>query len=276
MSFAAEPVVVLRVPTRAQRTAFTVAITCASRFFILRDRILGLSGRGRAAGAAQRTSRHSIPSAANALDAVFVEPASGPAVASVLLCHGIGETVEMWFEVQQLLAANRVASLVFDYSGYGKSTGSCDCHQLERDAIAAFAALQQLAPQLPAAVLGFSLGSGIAAATFSKLRADRLILCEAFTSFRDAAAAAGIPRALAALAPPIWDARQPLASCASPVLIVHGERDRLFPVRMAHDLAAFCSPHAQIVLVPDMEHNQPFRKPTISYWGPIAEWLGAK
>jgi uncharacterized protein len=274
VTFAAEPALVPRATTRAQRTAFTVAITCASRFFIFRDRVLGWNKKS-PSGSAERTSRHSIRSAANALDAVFVEPISEPTVASVLLCHGIGETVEQWFGVQQLLAANGIASLVFDYSGYGKSTGSCDCHQLEHDAIAAFAAMQQLAPQLPAAVLGFSLGSGIAAATFSKLRADRLILCEAFTSFRDAAAAAGIPRRLTSLAPPIWDAREPLANCGSPVLIVHGERDRLFPVRMAHDLAAFCSPCAEVVLVPDMGHNQPFRKPHISYWGPIAEWLGS-
>ena len=98
----------------------------------------------------------------------------GHARAAVLLCHGIGETVEQWFGVQQLLAAHGVASLVFDYSGYGKSRGRVDWDQFELDTMAAFATLQKLAPRMPHSVLGFSLGSGVAAATINKLRAHRL------------------------------------------------------------------------------------------------------
>lgn len=274
MSSATPTATANRSPTRAQRVAFTLAIGFISRIFIVRDRVLGWTKTGRCpAGIHERASRHSIPSAASTLDAVFVEPSTRPTLAAVLLCHGIGETVEQWFGVQQLLAFNGVASLVFDYSGYGKSTGSSDYEQFERDAIATFAVMRQLVPQLPLSVLGFSLGSGIAAATFGRLGANRLILCEGFTSFRHAAAAAGIPRALTPLAPHIWDAREPLANCGSPVLIVHGERDRLFPVRMAHELAGYCSPRAELVLVPDTGHNQPFRKPHVAYWGPIVEWL---
>ena len=46
------------------------------------------------------------------LDAVLVTPDANGARASLLICHGIGETVEHWLAVQQLLAANGVASLV--------------------------------------------------------------------------------------------------------------------------------------------------------------------
>jgi pimeloyl-ACP methyl ester carboxylesterase len=58
-----------------------------------------------------------------------------------------------------------------------------------------------------------------------------------------------------------------------PVLIVHGEKDRLFPVAMAHELAGWCAPRAKVVLVANTRHNQPFRKPQLSYWGPIVEWI---
>lgn len=265
-------------PNRAHRAAFSYAISCVSRFMILRDRVLGRTKRGRVpAGIHERVSRHTVPSAthgpSHVLDAVFVEPGAVPARAALLLCHGIGETVEQWFGVQQLLAANGVASLVFDYSGYGRSTGRPHWEQFEFDAVAAFAALKDLAPSLPLSVLGFSLGSGVATAIVDRLGAQRLILCEAFTSFRSAAVSAGIPRPFAGLVPPIWDAQRRLAECKLPVLIVHGEKDRLFPVAMARELAGWCQPRAEVVLVPNTTHNQPFRKPRISYWGPIIEWI---
>jgi uncharacterized protein len=256
--------------SRAHRFYFAFAFSWIARFLNLRNRLFGWDKSGRAPeGIHERSSRHSIVSGASRLDAIFVEPTSRPAVAALLLCHGIAETVEQWFGVQQILAANGVASLAFDYSGYGKSAGRPDWDQFELDAIASFDLLHQLAPDLPLSVLGFSLGSGVAVATINRVRAERLILCEAFTSFRVAAHSFLIPKALSSLVPPIWHAEEQLCNCKLPVLIVHGEKDRLFPFQMATDLAAFCSPNAEVVLVPDTTHNQPFRKPHISYWGPI-------
>lgn len=277
MSLTAETPAAPSALSRAQRVSFSFAIRCISRFFHLRDRVFGWTRSASAnAGVHERTSRHAIESAENILDAVFVAPASETAFAAVLLCHGIGETVEHWFGVQQLLAAHGVASLVFDYSGYGRSTGKPDWDQFECDTIAAFSTLRNLVPKASLSILGFSLGSGVAVATVSKLSADQLILCEAFTSFREAAVSAWLPKPLASLAPPIWHARESLSHSALPVLIVHGEKDRLFPVRMVNELAGYCSPRAEIVLVPDTAHNQPFRKPHLAYWGPIVAWLGER
>jgi hypothetical protein len=259
-----------------------LAIAAISRFMILRDRVRGSIKRSRTpAGIHERVSRHAVPGAdllparlpAHLVDAVFVEPTAAPARSAVLLCHGIGETVEQWFGVQQLLAAHGVASLVFDYSGYGKSKGRPHWEQFELDAIAAFTVLEKLVPGLPVSVVGFSLGSGVAIAAIDRLAAHRLILCEAFTSFRRAAVSVGIPGPLARLIPPIWHAQQRLAQCKLPVLIVHGEKDRLFPIAMAQELAAWCEPRAKVVLVPNTTHNRPFSKPHFSYWGPIVEWI---
>ena len=171
----------------SHRPSFTIALTGISRALIVRDRLMGWSGPvWPPTSTVVSASRHSIPSGASILDAIYVEPVGPPARAAVLLCHGIGETVRPWFPVQQLLAINGVASLLFDYSGYGKSTGKIDWNQFEQDAIAAFHCLEGLAHPLPLSVLGFSLGSGVAAAVINQLNAQRLILCAAFTSFRDA------------------------------------------------------------------------------------------
>jgi hypothetical protein len=259
-------------PTPQQ--SFTVALTCISRVLILRDRILGRAGAGRRGHTpGLSASTHSISSGSSVLDAVFVEPAQAPARAAVLLCHGIGETADHWFPVQRLLAANGVASLLFDFSGYGKSTGSVDWSQFEKDAVSAFQFMQCLAPALPLSIFGFSLGSGIAAAIVNRVPASRLVLCAAFTSLRDAARSAGLPASLSFLVPRIWCAEESLRGCELPVLVVHGEKDRLFPVQMARDLAALCGPNAELLVVPEMAHNQPFRRPHLCCWGPIITHL---
>jgi alpha-beta hydrolase superfamily lysophospholipase len=253
---------------------FSIAITCISRALVVRDRLLGRIGRHRFADIPEAlATRQTIRSGKSILDAFFVKPAADPVQSVVLICHGIGETVEHWVPVQQLLASNGAASLVFDYSGYGRSNGSINVSQCEQDAIAAFEHLQLLMPGLPISVLGFSLGSGVAAAIIQRVDAERLVLCAAFTSFREAACSLGIPRRFAFAVPHVWRAEEALRNCSVPVLIVHGEEDRLFPVQMASDLSAFCGNNAEVLVVPQLSHNEPFYRPHISYWGLILSWL---
>ena len=254
---------------------FTVAINCVSRGLILRDRLCGWPLRLSAAVESDASVvRHRIPSDGNALDAVFVRPA-GPAKARVLICHGIGETVEHWLGAQRVLAQCDVASLVFNYSGYGRSTGRINADQCERDAIAAFHFLQRLMSSEPVSLLGFSLGSGIATAILGRVTADRLVLCAAFTSLREAACSIGVPYRLACLLPAIWNTKEALRTCPVPVLIVQGQNDRLFPAQMARDLAGVCEALCELILVPELSHNDPFYRPHLSYWSSVTEWLRA-
>jgi len=256
--------------TQVRQLLLTIAVTATSRVCGVRDRLLfRVPWDGRMETAGPGVSRHGIPSGRHMLDAVLVQPQSGPAQASVLICHGIGETVELWHQVQQLLAASGVASLVFDYAGYGRSSVFFNASQAEGDAVAAFGCLERLTAPLPVAVLGLSLGSGIAAAIMPKVPAHCLVLLGAFTSLRKAATSVGIPRFFAPAVPPIWDAEDALRNCPVPVLVVHGEKDRLFPVRMAAELAGFCGSHCELVIVPDVSHNEPFYRPRESYWGGI-------
>ena len=267
-----------------RKYVFTAALTVTSRFTQVRDLLQGRIGpvaRDRRArklwfgpSIESEETRCTIRSGNNTLDAYFVKPAASPVQAVVLICHGIGETVEHWLPVQRLFAANGVATLVFDYSGYGRSTGWAGGPQCERDAVAAFERLQGLMPGCPVMLLGYSLGSGIAASIVRRVNADRLILCAAFTSFRAAAQSIGFPKFLALTLPDLWRAEQNLRDHHAPVLIVHGERDELFPVTMAEELASYC--RSELVVVPNMTHNQPFYAPDIAYWGLILSRLTAK
>jgi len=254
----------------AQHAILAAGVTLISRVLILRDRLLRRIARPIAPEKPIAVTRHTIPSGRNRIDAVFLTPGAKEVKANLLLCHGIGETVEHWFVAQQLLAASGVASLVFNYSGFGRSTGRFNARQAEQDAIAAFHQLRELATPLPISVLGLSLGSGIAVAIAPRVPAHRLVVCASFTSLRKGAISIALPRSLRALVPDIWDSELALRACEVPVLIIHGDRDRLFPVRMAEALKAACAAPAELVIVPGLAHNEPFYRPNIGYWSLIA------
>jgi uncharacterized protein len=263
-----------RYSLRSQDQVFTVSVTAISRALILRDRVLGHTRRIRAAASSDvQIDRHSIASAGSHLDAVFVRPRGATAQAALLICHGIGETVDHWVAAQALLAEHGVSSLVFDYAGYGRSPGSVDWRRCEQNAADAFHCLQLLAPTLPVSILGFSLGSGIAASIAGRIPAEHLILCSAFTSYREAARVLGLPRPLTAVLPSIWDGAASLPACAQPVLVVHCERDRAFPVWMATRLAGHCNGRAELVVVPNHAHNQAFYRPSLAYWNHVLSRL---
>jgi len=258
-----------------QRTVFTIAVTCIGRAALARDFLLGRlhAMRRQARAGRQPVSRQFISSKDRLLDSAYVRPVDGQPKAVLLICHGSGETVEYWIPVQQLLAEHGVASLVFDYSGYGRSHGPADWNHFEQDAVAAFEYLKALHPAMPVSLLGFSMGSGVATAVLYRTQPDRLVLCAAFTSFREAACSLGVPRCCAAVLPAIWSGEAALCSFDRPVLIVHGERDRKFPLRMANQLASWCRGSADLVVVPGHTHNEPFYRPQWTYWGEVVKWL---
>lgn len=256
-----------------QRIVFTVAMTCISRSLLFRDRLLGrLSDSSHSELHTLNMIRCSFPSGSHTLDAIFAQPQHRPA-AALLICHGIGEIVDHWRGVQRLLAENGIASLVFDYSGYGRSTGYIDAAQCERDAVAAFAFLREQVPSVPISVLGFSLGSGIATAIVSEISPHRLVLCASYTSMKDAMRCTGIVKPLTFLLPDLWNTRKLLRDCAVPVLLVHGEEDRLFPCAMAEELAACASSPCELIVVRGLSHNDPIYRPQLSYWSEIISRL---
>lgn len=251
---------------------FTVGVTGASRGMMLRDRLRGHPGK-----ACDETGavRYWIPSGGNFLDAVLREPVGGRRRAAVLICHGIGETVEHWREAQGVLAERGVASLVFNYSGYGRSSGRVDWAQWERDAVEAFCLLQRCVGGAGVSVLGYSLGSGVATAVMDRVNARGLVLCAAFTSLRAAAGRSGVPKWAAGMLPDVWDNVAALRRGSVPVAVVHGAEDRLFPVTVAEELARACG--AELVVVPGVSHNGPIFAPRgeaeRAFWGAVIERL---
>jgi alpha-beta hydrolase superfamily lysophospholipase len=254
---------------------FTGSITLMSRALMTRDRLLG----------AKFHPREDVPreefffaSGERSLAAVWV--GGGEAAPAILVCHGIGETVWYWNAVQALLHERGVASLVFNYSGYGESSGRVSAENFDEDLASAYAEVRRrVGPEGRVFVLGFSLGSGIAASGVGALTPAPagLFLCEAYTSFRDAVEAMRFPRWVALGFADIWQTVDAVRDLHMPVCVVHSDGDRLFPLAMAQRIAEACGEHGELVVVSGLTHNEPYLRPTEAYWGPIVErvmWVG--
>ena len=242
-------------------------MTLVSRGLMARDSLLGVTR-----GLRRQDAREEFffSSGKRRLSAVFVAGVKdGPVV---LLCHGIGERVEDWNAVQAWLCEHRVGSMVFNYSGYGASSGSICAASCDEDLVAAYAELKQrVGASARVFVLGFSLGSGIAGSGSGSLVPPPagLFLCEAFTSFREAAVAVGVPKWMSSVVPDIWNTVEAMRTIRFPICIVHSDADRLFPLEMPRRIAEACGKMGELVVVSGLAHNEPYLKPDDVYWGPV-------
>jgi alpha-beta hydrolase superfamily lysophospholipase len=221
----------------------------------------------------------SIVSAGRTLEGWFVA-SDGPPRAALLLFHGIGDRLPYWRAAQQRLAASGVSSLVFHYAGYGASQGQTTRENLELDALAAYANLRSRVPaSLPLYVMGFSLGTGLAAAVAPSLQPapSGIILAEAFTSMRSAAnrVVRGLPF-IASLFPDVWRTRENVANIRVPMLIIHSTGDTLFPASMAEEIFAAAQAGgapAELKILHGYRHNAPYLSVPEDYWAAILDFI---
>jgi hypothetical protein len=211
-----------------------------------------------------------LPSGGRRLSAVYVS--AGKNTPAILICHGIGEVVEYWGRVQDVLQQMGVSSLVFNYSGYGESSGTITAAHCDEDTIAAHRALVDRGHR-SIVLLGFSLGSGISCAAASSVDVDGLILCEGFSTFREGARAIGCPQWLTRIVPDVWDTVVRVCDLTVPVLVVHSDADELFPVTMARRIAEACGSRGEMIVVNGLVHDEPIYTATLVYWQPIADWV---
>jgi fermentation-respiration switch protein FrsA (DUF1100 family) len=179
---------------------------------------------------------------------------------AVLLCHGnagnLSGRANTLLRIQQHL---RQSVLIFDYPGYGRSTGRPTEAGCYASSEAAYRWLVESAgvPAERLTLFGESLGGAVAVELARRLPHRALVLIKAFTSVADVAR-----RALPVPLPVRWllpgyDNRAKIAECRRPVLIAHGTADRMIPYRQAEELFALANEPKRLLPLPGDDHNSP-------------------
>jgi len=171
---------------------------------------------------------------AEKLDAWFVpaDPARrDPAGGVVLFCHGNACNISHRLDSIRLFHELGLSVLIFDYRGYGQSTGKLTEKGTYLDADAAWQYLveQRGIPPETIILFGRSLGASIVSDLATRQAAAAVILESAFTSVPDVAAQLYPWLPVRWLSRYRYDTRKKLANIHSPVLIVHSREDEIIP-----------------------------------------------
>lgn len=196
-----------------------------------------------------------------------------PALGHVLLCHGNAGNVGDRILHAAVLTAAGFDVLLFDYRGYGRSSGKPTERGTYRDARAARACLlaQDGVDAARVVYLGESLGGAVALELAVAHPPAGLILLSAFTSVRDMARQhyGLIPTALV---PDAYPSLRLIATLRAPLLVVHGEDDAIVPVEHARALFDAAPDPKRLRIVPRVGHNDLVSRAGTAVADVIAAW----
>jgi len=188
----------------------------------------------------------------------LAEPDAGPPREVVLFCHGNGRNVTTRRHVIELFRDRMgCAVLVFDYRGYGKSTGRPSEAGVLADARAARRWLADHAgiPEGDVVVVGHSLGGGVAVDLASADGARALVLEGTFTNLPDVAEAHVPFLPVRAAMRAGLNSVGKIPAYRGPLLQVHGDADEIVPYRLGRELHAAANEPKRFVTVPNGNHN---------------------
>lgn len=177
----------------------------------------------------------------------------------VIFLHGNAGNIAHRLDYLRMFHDLDLATLIMDYRGYGRSSGSPSEEGTYRDADAAWLhATQALGfPADRIVLFGESLGGGVAAHLAAKQGPGALVLASTFTSVPDVGADLYPLLPIRLLAHIRYDTLARLPQIACPLLVIHSRDDDIIPFAHGRRLFEAAGPPKQFL---EMQggHNEGF------------------
>ena len=146
--------------------------------------------------------------------------------------------------------------LLVEYRGYSGNPGKPNEQGLYEDGRASLAFTQSRGLPLERTVLlGESMGSGVAVQMATEFNVGAIVLESPFTSTVDVAASAYWFLPVRWLLKDRFDSIAKIDQVRAPLFMVHGERDRVVPIRLGRKLFAAANDPKEAVYLPNAGHN---------------------
>jgi fermentation-respiration switch protein FrsA (DUF1100 family) len=173
----------------------------------------------------------------------------------VLYFHGNGGALNLRAGRFARLVADGTGLLALSYRGYGGSSGRPSEAGLlyDAEAIYDYAAARYPAERL--VPFGESLGSGVAVALAVEHKVGKVILESPFTSAVDIGAAAYPFLPVRLMMHDRFRSDERIGKVTAPVLVLHGARDTIVPIRHGERLYALISAPKKFVRFPEGHHS---------------------
>jgi pimeloyl-ACP methyl ester carboxylesterase len=165
-----------------------------------------------------------------------------PGRKTILFCHGNYGNISYSDFLIDICDKNKINLLIFDYSGYGESTGYPSQRQICADGDKAYEYLRQTLGPEDIIVWGMSLGGAVATHISSRHPCSHLILMSTFSSLDDIILDSKINPWLnfyARMVAYIIDtlpSRQKIERVKCPIIIMHSPEDELIPITNSYRL----------------------------------------
>jgi fermentation-respiration switch protein FrsA (DUF1100 family) len=188
----------------------------------------------------------------------FAQPNGKPPRAVILYCHGNGGNITTRTHVlNDFRDRFDCAILIFDYRGYGRSTGSPTEAGVLDDARAArrWLAERTQVRESDIVLVGHSLGGGVAVDLAARDGARGLILQGTFTNLPDVAASHVPLLPVRAVMQASLDSEAKIKRYRGPLLQVHGDADPVVPYALGRRLHAAANEPKQFITIPGGDHN---------------------
>ena len=226
------------------------------------------------ATSARATISHAVPDDANpeAILRGWVYPAPQSDDPALLFFNGNAMGIDEYDSFYAGLAALGAEVNVFDYRGFGFSTGKPDVMAFRQDALQLYQAVLNVNPNRKLAVFGYSLGTAMATFVAARYAVSALILAGTIASAEEEvpvyAHDLGLSDRVAAFLVPSAEVVETLdevhyiARSAAPLLMLHGEADTVVPIAQGREVfAASPATQKQFVSLPATGHSDTLTHP---------------
>ena len=161
----------------------------------------------------------------------------------VLFFHGNAGNISHRLDYLRMFRELGYSVLIFDYRGFGKSSGEPSEIGTYQDAEAAWNYLVETRRVAPSSIVlfGESLGGAVAAWLAARVRPHAMIITSSFTSLPDLGAKLYPLFPVRLLARYEYNTRKYLQAATCPVLIVHSREDEIVP--FAHGEQLYAAAH---------------------------------
>lgn len=195
--------------------------------------------------------------------------------AGILYFHGNGGNLSVWAPILAGIHRRGYAIHAFDYRGYGESTGRPSEQGLYRDVDAALGWAWERAGEAPLVYWGRSLGTTMAAYAASKRAPAGLILESGFVDARSLLRASPPMALLSLFASYRFPTARWLDEVRVPVLVMHGDRDRVIPFANGQALFERIAAPKQFVAIRGADHNDAAPPDPKAYWDAIDAFVAS-
>ena len=182
-----------------------------------------------------------------------------PGKPTVLFFHGNGGEISGRQERFAFLQSQGLGVMFVSYRGYGASTGTISEQGLITDALAAYDVLRAKGvPPEQIMLLGESLGTGVAVQVAAQKPVAAVALEAPYTATVDIAADVYWWLPVRLLMKDQFRSRDYIAEVKVPLLIQHGDADRVVPLAQGRRLFALANEPKQMVVIPGGTHDSIF------------------